>query len=273
MRSDTLVEARSPFIEYAETTAVNSWEIEGCNQSAWSLFKSGKIMSFTVGGEHGGLSVVMCFAFDHRAPFEEVSHFKKALADCPHILVALEVSGTFDYIIQAHLNDLQDYQSHLSRISSSLSKLVKNYETCFVCRTFEATKTTKSGDIYPDTFWIPCTEGFKRVDVAAVNKITAEGDYMRLHLNGETCLMHTTVKSLLEKLDQSIFIQIHRSIIVRRDFILRLLHNDRIWSAYLKDGTTAPISKSHVKEAISRVCGQSRHLTRNSEAAFESARV
>lgn len=199
-----------------------------------------------------GLSVIMCFAFDHRAPVEEVSAFKKALADCPHIPIVMEVIGTFDYIMEARVLGLEDYQAHLNRLSGPLRKLVRTYEACFVCRTVEV-KTSGVKSKYQVTFWIPCSEGFKRVDIAEVNKITAEGDYMRLHLPHETCLMHTTIKALMGRLDPALFVQIHRSAIVRQDFILRLLHQGRTWSAYLKDGSSVGVSKSRVQNVLSRI--------------------
>lgn len=210
-------------------------------------------MSFMQDEGPAGLTVIMCFAFDHRAAFDELARFKKALADCPHIADAMEVSGTFDYIVQAHLEDLQDYHAQLVRLAKPMRELVKSFETCFVAKT-NSGKSPETTIFYPSSFWIPCSEGFKRVDISAVNKIKAEGDYMRLHLGADTCLMHTTEKGLLAKLDPAVFIQVHRSTIVRREFILRLLHQGRVWSAYLKDGSTVIISKSHVKDALSRLC-------------------
>jgi acylphosphatase len=43
---------------------------------------------------------------------------------------------------------------------------------------------------------------------------------------------------------------LHRSIIVRRDFIDRLVHEGRHWIARLRDGTIERVAKSHAVETL-----------------------
>jgi DNA-binding LytR/AlgR family response regulator len=55
---------------------------------------------------------------------------------------------------------------------------------------------------------------------------------------------------LLERLDPEMFVQVHRSVVVRCDFIERLIHRGQRWSARLSDGTHQHIAKSHVGRVI-----------------------
>lgn len=63
------------------------------------------------------------------------------------------------------------------------------------------------------------------------------------------CLIHSTIRALKEQLDAR-FIQLHRSWLVRIDFIDRLIHEDRRWIARLCDGSQLPVAKSHVAEVL-----------------------
>ena len=73
---------------------------------------------------------------------------------------------------------------------------------------------------------------------------------MKVHIGDWTCLVHETIKKLCEELDSDQFIQLHRSVVVRSDFIERLLHQDRRWIAKLRDGTQQRVAKSHVPDLL-----------------------
>lgn len=97
--------------------------------------------------------------------------------------------------------------------------------------------------------WVPCAGGRKRIDMGMIDKVIAEGDYMRLFVHDWHCLIHTTIHALKERLDAR-FIQLHRSSIVRIDFIDRLMHHDRRWIARLRDGSQQSVAKSHVSAVL-----------------------
>jgi two-component system LytT family response regulator len=54
------------------------------------------------------------------------------------------------------------------------------------------------------------------VDVESIEWVDAAGDYMCIHVNGETLVLRGTMKRLEELLDPEIFVRIHRSAIVNR---------------------------------------------------------
>jgi two-component system response regulator AlgR len=89
-----------------------------------------------------------------------------------------------------------------------------------------------------------------RLESARIDKIVAEGDYARVHSGQDSWLLHATMHALLEKLSSRRFIQLHRSIIVRRDFIDRLVHEGRHWMVRLRDGSCERVARSHVGETL-----------------------
>ena len=52
------------------------------------------------------------------------------------------------------------------------------------------------------------------IDESSIDWIDAAGDYMCIHVNGETHIMRSTLNDLLSRLDQQIFKRIHRSTVV-----------------------------------------------------------
>ncbi|MBV9841522.1 MAG: response regulator transcription factor [Sphingomonadaceae bacterium] len=96
-------------------------------------------------------------------------------------------------------------------------------------------------------FWVSQKGGLVRVDARDVEKITAERDYMRLHAGGRSWLIYHTIGGLEEELDPELFIRIHRSVILRRDLIAALEHDESGgWRARLSDGSAHRVGRSHV---------------------------
>jgi DNA-binding LytR/AlgR family response regulator len=58
-------------------------------------------------------------------------------------------------------------------------------------------------------------------------------------------------------LDGSNFIKLHRSCLVRIDFIDRLIHEGRRWTARLKDGTKVSIAQNSVQRVLAAARGES----------------
>ena len=89
-----------------------------------------------------------------------------------------------------------------------------------------------------------------RIAVARIDRIEAERDYMRLHIGARSYLVHQTIADLERKLDPGLFIRMHRSVIVRRDFIGGLKHDGRgAWQASLLDGSTVRIGRTYLAAA------------------------
>ena len=72
---------------------------------------------------------------------------------------------------------------------------------------------------------------------------------MRLHVGETSYLLLQTIAGLEEKLDPEKFIRIHRSTILRRDFITGLKHEGLgVWCAELADGEELRIGRTYLKK-------------------------
>ena len=192
------------------------------------------------------LSVVVCLRLDHRSSSEGLEKFKSCIAKCPFVETTLEVTGTFDLIVEGRCGSLAEYMEKVDFLRPQLAEFVTRFETNFVCKRVDQ-KCSDEGTV---ALWLPLEGGHKRVEAHLIDKIVAECDYMRVHVGEWNCLVHSTMRRLREKLNGSRFIQLHRSTLVRIEFIDQLIHHDRGWKARLQDGTLVNVAKSHVKGVL-----------------------
>jgi two-component system response regulator AlgR len=95
-----------------------------------------------------------------------------------------------------------------------------------------------------DEFWASDLSGLVRIAARDVDRVSAERDYMRLHVGRRSWLIHHSMSALEEGLDPATFVRLHRSAIVRRDFITGFTRNPSgRWIARLGDGTEQPVGR------------------------------
>jgi two-component system response regulator AlgR len=95
-----------------------------------------------------------------------------------------------------------------------------------------------------DEFWASDLSGLVRIAARDVDRVSAERDYMRLHVGRRSWLIHHSMNALEEGLDPELFVRLHRSAIVRKDFIAGFSRNPSgRWLARLADGTEQPVGR------------------------------
>jgi two-component system response regulator AlgR len=95
-----------------------------------------------------------------------------------------------------------------------------------------------------DEFWASDLSGLVRIASKDIDRVSAERDYMRLHVGRRSWLIHHSMTALEEGLDPSLFVRLHRSAIVRKDFISGFTRNPSgRWIARLADGTEQPVGR------------------------------
>ena len=98
--------------------------------------------------------------------------------------------------------------------------------------------------------WAPHRAEMIRLDVTKIDRIEAERDYMRLFVGSRSYLVHQTIGELERRLDPRLFIRLHRSAMVRRNFIAGLKHDGRgAWQASLADQSAVRIGRTYLRAA------------------------
>jgi DNA-binding LytR/AlgR family response regulator len=205
-------------------------------------------------------------AFDHRASADGLGGFKACIARCPFVDVTTEVTGTFDLIVEGRCASLAEFNEQMDLIRPQIAQFVSRIETNFVSKKVERVRNGDAGAL-----WLPFEGGRKRVEAHMIDKIEAEGDYMRIHVADWCCLVHDTMHRLSELLADAGFALLNRSCLVRLEFIDRLIHEERRWVARLADGAHVRIAKSHVAEVLRLTSGESSKLWGPSSTNGQSA--
>jgi two-component system response regulator AlgR len=95
-----------------------------------------------------------------------------------------------------------------------------------------------------EEFWASDLSGLVRIAAQDVDRVSAERDYMRLHVGRRSWLIHHSMAALEEGLNPELFVRLHRSAIVRKDFITGFTRNQSgRWIARLADGTEQPVGR------------------------------
>lgn len=136
------------------------------------------------------------------------------------------------------------------RLSLAISRVLE--------RRTEQTPIVAEDSPWAEEFWVPYKSELRRIAASEINRVEAERDYMRLHVAGDDAspqsgtsyLLHQTITGLEGRLNPEHFIRLHRSHLVRRDWIGGLRHDGGgIWVACLKCGTEIRIGRTHLAEA------------------------
>ncbi len=107
-----------------------------------------------------------------------------------------------------------------------------------------------------DEFWVPHRGEVIRIAAGDIDHVEAERDYMRLHCGNRSFLIHETITALEKRLDPQRFLRIHRSTIVRRDMVTRLVRDGGgAGSVVLAGDITLPVGRTYagaVREMVGR---------------------
>jgi two-component system LytT family response regulator len=115
----------------------------------------------------------------------------------------------------------------------------------------------KAGKNYLERLVIKAAGRIYFLDTSDIDWIEAEGNYVSIHSGKKTHLLRETISSLEAQLDPKKFVRIHRSSIVRLDFIQELqpwFHGE--YRVILQDGTQLTLSRNHrdkLQEALGKL--------------------
>ncbi len=107
-----------------------------------------------------------------------------------------------------------------------------------------------------EEFWASDMSGLVRIAARDIDRVSAERDYMRLHVAKRSWLIHHSMAALGDGLDPALFVRLHRSAIVRRDTITGFARNPSgRWIARLSDGSEQPVGRLYADQ-VRQIAGR-----------------
>lgn len=111
-----------------------------------------------------------------------------------------------------------------------------------------------SGSALLDHLWVPHRGAMLRIDISSIQRIDAEGDYVRLLTMASSHMLHETMAAIEARLDPAVFVRLRRSVIVRSGGITGLRHEGLgSWSAMLGDGASVRIGPTYLPQVRTRL--------------------
>jgi two-component system response regulator AlgR len=199
-----------------------------------------------------GIRVIVCLHFKSAAPVTDVQNFRRGLLARDEVMEVVDSSGAFDLMMECRLADLADYRRLMDAVGALAAHLIERFETSFICRRYVREEVESR-----HALWVPCVNGQQRVPLSRIDKICAEGDYVRIHSGDQHWLLPSTMADLENQLGGENFIRLHRSLLVRADWISRLTHVHRIWAAELADGTVQRIARARSAAVLAALRSES----------------
>lgn len=181
-------------------------------------------------GEVALPEIVFVTAFDHFA----VKAFGISAVD--YLLKPVERSRLHEALERARVRrELRDAQARVQELREIIDSLRADRRGGGAQKKFES------------ELWIREGDARVRIPVQMIERLEADGDYVRLHIGQRVRLMRARLGDLAERLDPAQFVRIHRSEIVRHDLIAAIRRHDSGRTfAVLAGGREVPVSRRYV---------------------------
>jgi DNA-binding LytR/AlgR family response regulator len=180
-------------------------------------------------GEGPMPEIVFVTAFDHFA----VKAFAVSAVD--YLLKPVERSRLIEALERARTRrELRDAQARVQELREIIDNL-------------RLERRGGAQKKYETELWIREGDARVRVPVDMIERLEADGDYVRLHIGQRVRLMRARLGDLADRLDPEKFVRVHRSEIVRHDLIAAIRrHESGRTFAVLSGGREVPVSRRYV---------------------------
>ncbi|MXO61350.1 hypothetical protein GRI89_17545 [Altererythrobacter salegens] len=186
-----------------------------------------------------GAFIILCLGFAKDGDPQSIAALKQEFCDCPLVFRYVEASGAFDLVLEVAAINASSYYRWLLSITRPYPGLIVKEETSFSDEPLR--------DLSPDVVvWVPEGQGKVGLRRNAIDRIVAEGDYVRIHAEGDSWQVHATLQSYSDLLGEHGFARVHRSKLVRVGAIRRLKRIERRWFVELCDGSRERVARDRV---------------------------
>jgi two-component system response regulator AlgR len=140
--------------------------------------------------------------------------------------------------------------------AARLDRALDRARTFLAQRDPASVSTAGEAPRFLEEFWASDLSGLVRIAARDIDRVSAERDYMRLHVGKRSWLIHHSMAALEEGLDPALFVRLHRSAIVRRDVIAGFARNPSgRWIARLADGSEQPVGRLYADQ-VRQIAGR-----------------
>lgn len=157
--------------------------------------------------------------------------------------------NAIDYILKPFTK--KRFQQTLSKVKDNFRSADKDLISATMMSTLQSIMEKKK---YPDRVVVKSEGKIRFIPVAGIVWAESDANYVHLHTGAEKIAMRETMSHLTERLDPSVFIRTHRSILVQLSHIkeLKPWFNDEL-VVILNDGTQLPVGRTFRKKLLTSI--------------------
>src|ERR1700747_1095912 len=93
--------------------------------------KRGQLVNDVDAVSFDDLRGILCLEFDRRIDVAKIAAFKATLAASSSTVQSVEITGSFDFMLELTMKDMATYTEWLDSIADRLAKFVNRYEVNF----------------------------------------------------------------------------------------------------------------------------------------------
>ncbi len=173
--------------------------------------------------------------FDVLKHLEELPYIIFSTAYDQYALKAFEVHAV-DYLLKPYTKD---------RFKAAVERLNDNKEKNTAGSLAESLLMETSK--FPERILVQSQNKLITINVNDVIRIEAYGDYSKLVTNTKTYVSNYGISSLEEKLDEAIFIRVHRSSIINLNAVKELNKYNKSYDVTMKNGDVVRVSRGYME--------------------------
>jgi DNA-binding LytR/AlgR family response regulator len=195
--------------------------------------------------------------------FDLIEQLSRQVDRMPHVVLVTAHECHAPLAFDSGVNDFLTKPVRLGRLETAVARVSRALQQSEAAQRLSEARDQLAalrGSADPSTpaiLWVQRRGESVRIDLSRVERLQAEGEYVRLFVDGSDYLHRESLVSLLGQLDPGRYLRIHRSSVVDAEAITGVRRRATgSYQAILRDGTILPVGRSYravVRKLINRL--------------------
>lgn len=182
--------------------------------------------------------------------FDLIEQLNRQAIPLPYIVLVTAHQIHAPMAFDTGVTDFLTKPVRLSRLETAVARVAQaNNDSLMLSRIGELGRAEPASDAptaSDNDLWVQRRGEAIRIDLSRINRLQAEGEYVRLFIDGTYYLHREALSNLAERLDGSRYIRIHRSSVIQRGDVAALRRQSTgSYQVELRDGTVLPVGRTY----------------------------
>lgn len=184
--------------------------------------------------------------------FDLIEQLARQVASIPHIVLVTAHECHAPLAFDSGVVDFLTKPVRLGRLETAVQRVARTIGHAQAASRLEEVRDQLAalrGSVdsrAANILWVQRRGESVRIDLRKIERIQAEGEYVRLYVDGSDYLHRESLIALLGQLDPDRYLRIHRSSVVDVDAIVGVRRRATgSYQAIMRDGTVLPVGRSY----------------------------